>query len=242
MTITQPPTANLPVYGYQVVRAFPHDPRAFTQGLQYVDGVFFEGTGQVGQSSIRRVEVETGKVLQQRDVPAPHFGEGITVWKNDFIELTWQTHVAFVYDRKTFEPKKQFRYPGEGWGLTHDGVNLIMSDGTSELRVLDPVTFAEKRRIKVTAAGEPLRELNEVEFVKGEIFANIWQTDYVARIAPDTGKVTGYIDLRGLLSSAERARTDVLNGIAYDAEHDRLFVTGKWWPKLFEIKLIAKAR
>ena len=240
MTITQPPTANLPVYGYQVVRAFPHDPRAFTQGLQYLDGVLFEGTGQVGQSSIRRVELETGKVLQQRDVPAPHFGEGITVWKNDLIELTWQTHVAFVYDRKTFEPKKQFRYPGEGWGLTHDGVNLIMSDGTNELRVLDPVTFAEKRRIKVTAAGEPLRELNEVEFVKGEIFANIWQTDYVARIAPDTGKVTGYIDLRGLLSSAERARTDVLNGIAYDAEHDRLFVTGKWWPKLFEIKLVKK--
>jgi glutamine cyclotransferase len=242
MTITQPPTANLPVYGYQMVRAFPHDPRAFTQGLQYVDGVFFEGTGQVGQSSIRRVELETGKVLQQRDVPAPHFGEGITVWKNDLIELTWQTHVAFVYDRKTFEPKKQFRYPGEGWGLTHDGVNLIMSDGTNELRVLDPVTFVEKRRIKVTAAGEPLRELNEVEFVNGEIFANVWQTDYVARIAPDTGKVTGYIDLRGLLSSAERARTDVLNGIAYDAEHDRLFVTGKWWPKLFEIKLISKGK
>ena len=243
MTITQPPTgANVPVYGYQIVRVYPHDPKAFTQGLQYVDGVFYEGTGQVGQSSIRKVELETGKVLQQRDVPAPHFGEGITVWKNDLIELTWQTHVAFVYDRNTFEPKKQFKYPGEGWGLTHDGANLIMSDGTSDLRVLDPVTFVEKRRIKVTAAGAPLRELNEVEFVKGEIFANVWQTDYVARIAPDTGKVAGYIDLRGLLSPGERARTDVLNGIAYDAEHDRLFVTGKWWPKLFEIKVIAKSR
>jgi glutaminyl-peptide cyclotransferase len=241
MTFTQPPTgANLPVYGYQIVRVYPHDPKAFTQGLQYVDGVFYEGTGQVGQSSIRRVEVDTGKVLQQRDVPAPHFGEGITVWKHDLIELTWQTHVAFVYDRNTFEPKKQFKYPGEGWGLTHDGANLIMSDGTSDLRVLDPVTFVEKRRIKVTAAGAPLRELNEVEFVKGEIFANIWQTDYVARISPETGKVTGYIDLRGLLSPADRARTDVLNGIAYDAEHDRLFVTGKWWPKLFEIKVVKK--
>jgi len=243
VTIAQaPPVANLPLFGYQIVRVFPHDPNAFTQGLQYVDGVFFEGTGQVGQSSIRRVEIETGKVLQQRDVPAPHFGEGITVWKNDLLELTWQTHVAFVYDRTTFEPKKEFRYPGEGWGLTHDGVNLIMSDGTSELRVLDPVTFVEKRRIKVTAAGAPLRELNEVEFVKGEIFANVWQTDYIARIAPDTGNVTGYIDLRGLLSPAERSKTDVLNGIAYDAQHDRLFVTGKWWPKLFEIKLVAKGR
>jgi glutamine cyclotransferase len=241
MTIAQTPTGStLPVYGYQIVRVYPHDPKAFTQGLQYVDGVFYEGTGQVGQSSIRKVDVETGKVLQQRDVPAPHFGEGITVWKNDLIELTWQTHVAFVYDRKTFEPKKQFRYPGEGWGLTHDGANLIMSDGTSDLRVLDPVTFVEKRRIKVTVAGAPLRELNEVEFVKGEIFANIWQTEYIARISPETGKVAGYIDLRGLLSPADRARTDVLNGIAYDAEHDRLFVTGKWWPKLFEIKVIKK--
>ena len=241
MSITQPPTgANLPVFGYQIVRVYPHDPKAFTQGLQHVDGVFYEGTGQVGQSSIRKVELATGKVLQQRDVPAPHFGEGITVWKNDLIELTWQTHVAFVYDRATFQPKKQFTYPGEGWGLTHDGTNLIMSDGTSELRVLDPVTFVEKRRIKVTAVGAPLRDLNELEFVKGEIFANVWQTDYVARIAPDTGKVGGYIDLRGLLTPAERAGTDVLNGIAYDAEHDRLFVTGKWWPKLFEIKVVKK--
>lgn len=243
MTIAQPPAGTtLPVYGYRIVRVYPHDPKAFTQGLQYLDGVLYEGTGQVGESSIRKVELETGKVLQQRDVPAPHFGEGITVWKNDLIELTWQTQVAFVYDRKTFEPKKQFKYPGEGWGLTHDGTHLIMSDGTSDLRVLDPVTFVEKRRIKVTAAGAPLRELNEVEVVKGEIFANIWMTDYIARIAPDSGKVVGYIDLRGLLSAAERARTDVLNGIAYDEKSDRLFVTGKWWPKLFEIKVIAKAR
>jgi glutaminyl-peptide cyclotransferase len=232
--------ANLTVYGYQIAKVYPHDAKAFTQGLQYVGGVLYEGTGQVGQSSIRRVELATGKVLQQRDVPAPHFGEGITVWKNDLIEITWQTHVAFVYDRVTFEPKKQFSYPGEGWGLTQDASSLIMSDGSDELRLLDPVTFAEKRRIKVTAAGAPLRNLNELEYVKGEIFANVWQTDYVARIAPDTGKVTAYIDLRGLLTPAERANTDVLNGIAYDAEHDRLFVTGKWWPKLFEITLVKK--
>jgi len=237
------PTPNLLLYGYQVVHVYPHDPKAFTQGLQYVDGVLYEGTGQHGQSSIRRVKLETGEVLQKRDLPAEHFGEGITVWKNDLIELTWQTHVAFVYDRTTFQPKKQFSYPGEGWGLTHDGTNLIMSDGTSELRVLDPVTFVEKRRIKVTAAGDaPLNNLNELEFVKGEILANVWMTDYVARIAPATGKVTGYIDLRGLLSPSERANADVLNGIAYDASHDRLFVTGKWWPKLFEITVAARAR
>ena len=233
----QQASGHLPIYGYQIVRVYPHDARAFTQGLQYLDGVLFEGTGQVGQSSIRKVELATGKVLQQREVPAPHFGEGITVWKNDLIELTWQTHVAFVYDKATFKPKKQFTYPGEGWGLTQDATSLIMSDGSDELRVLDPLTFAEKRRIKVTADGASLRNLNELEYVKGEIFANVWQTDYIARIAPDSGNVGAYVDLRGLLTPAERANADVLNGIAYDAEHDRLFVTGKWWPKLFEIKL-----
>ena len=239
---SQPASVSLPTFTYRIVHVYPHDPNAFTQGLQYVDGVLFEGTGLNGRSSIRRVALETGKVLQQRAVPAEHFGEGITVFKNDLFELTWQTHVAFVYDKTTFEPKKRFSYPGEGWGLTTDGTNLIMSDGTDELRVLDPMTFAEKRRIKVTAAGQPLRNLNELEVVKNEIFANVWQTDYVARIAPDTGKVTGYIDLRGLLSASERANADVLNGIAYDAAHDRLFVTGKLWPKLFEIQIVAKGR
>jgi glutamine cyclotransferase len=233
-------SGNLPMYGYRIAKVYPHDAKAFTQGLQYLDGVLYEGTGQVGQSSIRKVELATGKVLQQRDVPAPHFGEGITVWKNDLIELTWQTHVAFVYDRATFQPKKQFTYPGEGWGLTQDATSLIMSDGSDELRILDPTTFVERRRIKVTAAQAPLRNLNELEYVKGEIFANVWQTDYLARIALDTGKVGAYIDLRGLLTPAERANADVLNGIAYDAEHDRLFVTGKWWPKLFEITLVKR--
>jgi len=241
MVVRQAPAGGLALYGYQVVRSYPHDHDAFTQGLQYVDGVFYEGTGLNGRSSIRRVELETGKVLQRRDVPQQHFGEGITVFKSDLIELTWQTHVAFVYDRTSFEPRKQFTYPGEGWGLTHDGASLIMSDGTDELRYLDPVTFAEKRRLKVTASGAPLRNLNELEFVKGEIFANIWQTDYVARISPSTGRVTAYVDLRGLLTQSERSGTDVLNGIAYDEAHDRLFVTGKLWPKVFEIKLVKKA-
>ena len=234
-------TANLPTFTYRIVHVYPHDRNAFTQGLQYVNGVLYEGTGLSGRSSIRKVELETGKVLQQRALPEEHFGEGITVFKNDLFELTWQSHVAFVYDRETFEPKKRFSYPGEGWGLTSDGTNLIMSDGTNQLRVLDPLTFAEKRRIAVLAANQPLRELNELEYVKGEIFANVWQTDYLARIAPATGKVTGYIDLRGLLAPTERAGTDVLNGIAYDAARDRLFVTGKLWPKLFEIQVVRKA-
>ena len=232
-----PPGGNVPLQGYQVVRSYPHDPDAFTQGLQYVDGVFYEGTGLNGRSSIRKVKIETGEVLQKRDLPQEHFGEGITVFKSDLIELTWQSRVAFVYDKATFEPKRRFSYVGEGWGLTHDGRNLIMSDGSDELRVLDPSTFTERRRIKVTAGGAPVGHLNELEVVKGEIFANIWMTDYVARIAPDTGRVTGYVNLRGLLTPVERARTDVLNGIAYDAAHDRLFVTGKLWPKVFEIKV-----
>ena len=240
LTGQAPPTGTVPLYTYRIVRTFPHDPNAFTQGLQFLDGVLYEGTGLNGRSSIRKVQLETGKVLQERAISPEYFGEGITVWKNDLLELTWQSHVAFVYEKATFEPKKRFSYPGEGWGLTHDGTNLIMSDGSDELRVLDPATFAEKRRIKVTAAGSPLRNLNELESVKGEIFANIWQTDYVARIAPESGRVVAYIDLRGLLTPAERAKTDVLNGIAYDAARDRLFVTGKLWPKLFEINVIPR--
>lgn len=234
----QPPAgSNLPVFGYVIQHVYPHDPRAFTQGLQYENGVLYEGTGLNGRSSIRRVKLETGEVLQQRDVPAAYFGEGIVVWHSELIELTWRSQIAFAYDRDTFEPTRTFSYAGEGWGLTHDGTNLIMSDGSAALRVLEPATFAEKRRILVTAGGVPVQNLNELEYVKGEIFANIWQTPYIARVALDSGKVTGWIDLRGLLSTEESRGTDVLNGIAYDAEHDRLFVTGKLWPKLFEIRL-----
>jgi glutaminyl-peptide cyclotransferase len=239
MFASQRPPERLPVYGYRVVRSYPHDPTAFTQGLEYVDGVLYEGTGLNGSSSIRKVKLETGEVIQRRDVARAYFGEGITVWKTDLIQLTWQSNVAFVYDRQTFAPLRSFKYKGEGWGLTHDGTNLIMSDGSDELRVLDPATFAERRRIKVTAVGLPLRNLNELEFMKGEILANVWTTDSVARVSPDTGRVTGYIDLRGLLTPAEQRSVDVLNGIAYDEKNDRLFVTGKLWPKLFEIKIVA---
>src|SRR5438552_3829703 len=230
----------LPVYGYRIVRAYPHDPKAFTQGLQYVDGFLYEGTGLNGSSSIRKVKLDTGEVVQRRDLARAYFGEGITVWKTELIQLTWQSQVAFVYDSRTFAPRRTFKYKGEGWGLTHDGTNLIMSDGTDQLRVLDPATFAERRLIKVTAVGTPLGNLNELEYMKGEILANVWTTDSVARVSPATGHVTGYIDLAGLLTTAEKASVDVLNGIAYDEKNDRLFVTGKLWPKLFEIKIIQK--
>jgi glutaminyl-peptide cyclotransferase len=231
------PVGRLPVYTYQIVRVYPHDPNAFTQGLQYVDGVLYEGTGLNGRSSIRKVKIETGEVLQKRDIAEEYFGEGITIWKNELIELTWKSETAFVFDKTTFEERRRFKYAGEGWGLTHNGVHLIMSDGSDRLRLLDPSTFAERRRIPVTAEGLPVQHLNELEFVKGEIFANIWQTERIARIAPD-GRVTGWIDLRGMLTAAERAKVDVLNGIAYDAAGDRLFVTGKLWPKLFEIRVV----
>src|ERR1700704_5339593 len=242
MLASQRPPERLPVYTYRVVHTYPHDSKAFTQGLQYVDGFLYEGTGLNGSSSIRKVKLETGEVVQRRDLARAYFGEGITVWKTDLIQLTWQSQVAFVYDSKTFAPRRTFKYKGEGWGLTHDGTNLIMSDGSDELRVLDPSTFAERRRIKVAAVGIPLRNLNELEYMKGEILANVWTTDAVARVAPDTGRVTGYIDLAGLLTPVEKASVEleggVLNGIAYDEKNDRLFVTGKLWPKLFEIKIL----
>ena len=231
--------ADLPLYGYQVIHVYPHDPNAFTQGLEYVDGFLYEGTGLNGRSSIRKVKLETGEVLQRHDLGSQFFGEGIALWKSHIFELTWRSEVAFVYDRSTFSQVRSFNYAGEGWGLTHDAASLIMSDGTDRLRYLDPDTFAERRRIQVTAGGTPVRNLNELEYVRGEIYANIWQTDYIARISPD-GRVIGWIDLSGLLPPADRASVDVLNGIAFDDQHERLFVTGKLWPKLFEIKIVKK--
>jgi glutaminyl-peptide cyclotransferase len=231
----------IPEYGYEVAHTYPHDPGAFTQGLFYLNGFLYEGTGLPGESSIRKVRLETGEVLQKRDVPDPYFGEGIVNWKDRLIELTWQAQAGFIYDLDSFAPRGEFQYPGEGWALTQDGKRIIMSDGSPELRFWDPETLKEMGRITVTDEGRPVKNLNELEWVKGEIYANIWQTNRVARIDPATGKVTGWIDLAGLLSPADRTeQTDVLNGIAYDAQGDRLFVTGKKWPKLFEIKLVKK--
>lgn len=226
-----------PVSGYQVVRTYPHDRRAFTQGLAFMDGVLYEGTGMKGESAIRKVKLETGEVLQVRKLEDHYFGEGITLVGDSIVQLTWQAEVGFVYDRKTLERQRSFSYTGEGWGITYDGSRLIMSDGSSTLRMLDPKTFKETGRLPVTDGGNPVDDLNELEFVKGEIYANVWQSERIARISPKTGRVIGWIDLRGLLSPPDAAGVDVLNGIAYDAQKDRLFVTGKWWPKLFEIRV-----
>jgi glutamine cyclotransferase len=237
-----PVGSRAPVSSYRVVHAFPHDRQAFTQGLEYHDGAFFEGTGLHGSSTVRKVDPATGRVLQQIAVEREYFGEGITLWQSQLLQLTWQSHLGFVYDRGTFKRLRTFQYEGEGWGLTHDQTSIIMSDGSASLRFLDPATLAERRTLLVTDAGVPIRDLNELEYVAGEIYANIWQTDFVARISPSTGRVVGWIDLRGLLPTVDRAGTDVLNGIAYDTAARRLFVTGKLWPKVFEIALVSRAR
>jgi glutamine cyclotransferase len=233
--------AGIPEYGYEIVHAYPHDPLAYTQGLFYLDGFLYEGTGLNGRSSVRKVRLETGEVLQQRDIPEQYFGEGIVNWKDRLMEITWRSQTGFIYDLGTFAPRSQFSYPGEGWGLTQDGRRIIMSDGTSELRFWDPETLRETGRVMVTEDGRPVPELNELEWVKGEVYANVYQTERIARIDAGSGKVVGWIDLAGILSAADRVReVDVLNGIAYDAKGDRLFVTGKLWPKLFEIRLVKK--
>ena len=229
-----------PVFRYQVVTSYPHDRAAFTQGLVYLDGFLYEGTGLKGQSTIRKVKLETGEVLQQRRIDDQYFGEGIVVWKNNLIQLTWQSEVGFVYDLATFEPSGRFSYEGEGWGLTHDGTRLIMSDGSPTLRFIDPATLKETGRLTVRDGKLPVDDLNELEFVKGEILANVWNTKRIARISPTTGQVTAWIDFSGLLSPRDAAGTDVMNGIAYDAERDRLFVTGKLWPRLFEVRIMEK--
>lgn len=233
---------SVPTYGYEIVRTYPHDALAFTQGLFFLDGHLYESTGLQGRSSVRKVRLEDGAVLQKHDLPRQYFGEGIVGWKDRIVGLTYRSGTGFVYDLKTFKPLRQFKYRGEGWGLTHDGKRLIMSDGTAELRFWDPQTLQEIGRLQVTDGGRPVPHLNELEWVKGEIFANVWQTDRIARIDPGSGRVTGWIDLTGLLPAADRIEgyTDVLNGIAYDAAQDRLFVTGKRWPKLFEIRIVSR--
>jgi glutaminyl-peptide cyclotransferase len=233
--------SGVPVYGYKVVRVFPHDPNAYTQGLVYYNGFLYEGTGINGSSSLRKVKLETGEVLQKVDLPEQYFGEGITIFKKKILQLTWKAQKGFIYDLDDFHSLGEFSYPGEGWGLTTNDGEVFLSDGTAEIRVLDGNTLKEKRRITVRDGNTPVTQLNELEFVRGEIFANVWQTDRIARISPKTGKVVGWIDLSGILSVVYRRNQDaVLNGIAWDAAGKRLFVTGKLWPSLFQIELVPK--
>ena len=238
---TSSPLPGTPVYTYRVVNTWPHDRDAFTQGLVYSDGGLLESTGLYGRSSLRRVELLTGRVLQQVTVPPEYFAEGLTALHGKLYQLSWQNQKGFVYDQETFRREQEFSCAGEGWGLATDGQSLILSDGTDRIHFLNPVTFAVERTINVSDHGRPVVRLNELEYVKGEVFANVWQTDFVVRINPATGAVTGWIDFSGLLSPADRdASTDVLNGIAWDAQGDRLFITGKFWPKLFEVRLEPK--
>jgi glutamine cyclotransferase len=229
-----------PILKHTVVKAYPHDRQAFTQGLFFMDGQLWEGTGLEGRSAIRRIELATGKVVQSHDIGAQYFGEGLAPVGNQLYELTWRNGLMFVYDKDTMKLQRAFRYKGEGWGLTTDGKRLIMSDGSSALHFLDPATLNRLGTIRVTDRGVEIPRLNELEYIKGEIWANVWQSNRIARIDPKTGRVNSWLDLTGILSPLEATGTDVLNGIAYDAKGDRIFVTGKLWPKLFEIKVAAK--
>jgi glutamine cyclotransferase len=231
----EPPVVN---YGYRIVNTYPHDQQAFTQGLFYLNGSLYESTGQVGQSTIRKVHFQDGRVLQSVPIPPGLFGEGIVNFGNEIVSITWQGGNGYRWDLASLRRTGEWHYEGEGWGLTQNGTDIIMSDGTSAIRFLDPVTLAERRRITVTIQGAELTELNELEWVNGEIYANIWQTPRIARIDPNTGRVTGIIDLSGIASQNTTSRDAVLNGIAYDAQGHRLFVTGKLWPHLYEIELV----
>jgi len=229
-------------YTFAIVAVYPHDTSAFTQGLAYRDGFLYEGTGREGQSSLRKVRLETGEIVQQVNLEPDLFGEGITLLNDKVIQLTWKSGIGFVYDLNSFRLLRRFSYSGEGWGLATNGRELFLSDGTPEIRVLDGETFQEKRRIKVHEGSTAVDQLNELEFVEGQVFANLWHSNRVARISPQTGDVVGWIDLTGLLSPMYRLEPEaVLNGIAYDPIRKRLFVTGKLWPRIFEIKLSPKA-
>jgi glutaminyl-peptide cyclotransferase len=223
--------------GYEVVNNFPHDPGAFLQGLVWYNG-FFESTGQFGRSSLRRVEYPTGKVLQRVDLDSQYFGEGLTMVDNRLIQLTWQSHRGFVYDRDSFKQLREFKYDTEGWGLTYDGKSLILSDGTDALTFLDPDSFKPTRKVSVKFNGMALRNLNELEYIDGEVWANVWHTDRIVRIDPASGQVKSYLNLAGILPEDEKSDPEaVLNGIAYDAQGKRIFVSGKLWPRIFEIRL-----
>ena len=225
-------------YGYEIVHIYPHDPSAFTQGLVFIDGKLYEGTGEEGRSSLREVDLQTGNVLKKVDVPEPYFGEGIALLNNKIYQLTWQHQVGFIYNAANFEQIGKFNYSGEGWGLTTDGQSLILSDGSNRIRFLDPDSFRVTKTIAVLDGNLPVNELNELEYINGQIYANIWHDNRIVTIDPQTGRITGWIDLNGLLPPGDvHDEEAVLNGIAYDQAGSRLFVTGKLWPRLFEIKL-----
>lgn len=229
----------VPLCSIRIVHVYPHDPTAFTQGLLFADGFLYESTGLHGESSLRKVNLETGEVVKSLALPPQYFGEGLTLWQDRLIQLTWKNGIAFVYDKESFVPKGTFAYPTEGWGLAHDGSSLIMSDGSATLRFLQSETFQEIRRVEVTDRGVPVRNLNELEYVRGEILANVWGTERIAKISPATGEVVAWVDLSLLRAALGPIRQcDVLNGIAYDAVQNRLFVTGKLWPKLFQIEIL----
>ena len=235
--------AQVPVYGYQIVKTYPHSMGSYTEGFLYMDGMFYEGTGLTGHSGLLATEMATGKVTQESDLPRTLFGEGIVNVGPNLYQWTWQTHQGFVYDRFSFRLLRQFSYAGEGWGMTRNAKELITSDGTATLRFRDPETFAERRSIVVHDGERRIVDLNELEWVRGEIYANVWHTDRIARISPKDGRVVGWIDLKGILPDSQRKDAEsVLNGIAYDEKGDRLFVTGKQWPTIFEIRLVKQAR
>lgn len=244
---TSPPIVDsqdqmVPVYTYEVINSWPHDPQAFTQGLVFYDGKLYESTGHYGSSTLRKVDLDKGQIIKKVSVAAQCFAEGIAIYKDKIYQLTWEDHKVFVYDLKSFRLVGELPYEGEGWGLTHDDHQLIMSDGTNQIRFVDPVTFKTTRTISVTERGEPVTELNELEYIKGEIYANVWKSDRIARIDPRDGRLLGWIDLGGLFPVGNRSNSeDVLNGIAYDEKDDRLFVTGKRWPKIFEIRTRLKS-
>jgi len=236
--LTVSPANHTPLhYTYEIVNVYPHDSNAFTQGLAFENGVLYEGTGLYGYSTLRRVDLETGKILQLHPLPDQFFGEGITIFGDRIIQLTWRSKKGFVYNRDSFDLLREFFYSTEGWGITHDGSQLIMSDGTANLYFLDPETFDETGQIEVFDNG-PVTKLNELEYIQGNIYANIWKEQKIAIIDPQTGQVHGWIDLSGLQDLEDPDPNNILNGIAYDAEGDRLFVTGKRWSQLFEIRLI----
>lgn len=230
----------VPRYSFEVVNQYPHDKQAFTQGLLFTNDTIYESTGQYGQSTVRQVDLKTGEVKQSIALASRYFGEGLVNWKDRLINITWRAKTALVFAQDDFKEVGRFSYDGEGWGITQNGQHLIMSDGTADIRFFDPETFTEQRRITVTYKQQPIRNLNELEWINGEIYANVWQTDWILRIDPKSGDVVGVIDMTGLLPPGTSVRNadDVLNGIAYDAKHERLFVTGKNWPYLFEIKLV----